>query len=161
VATITVVEGQVVVGSSLPGSVAPGSALRIPADTAHQAATGSPASASVPDTGSSTHLSAGQQVTVALNADEPLKPQPASVDTATAWTQQKLVFRASSLPEVAQEFNRYNKRQLVIADAALVTFRISGVYSSTDPALLLTFLREQPGIRVEETESSFIITQRE
>jgi len=159
-ATITVIEGHVVVGSDLPANVSSGSAVRIPAVKVEP--TGSSASVSVvPGAGSSTHLSAGQQVTVAFNADEPLKPQPASVDTATAWTQQKLVFRASSLPEVAQEFNRYNKRQLVIADAELASFRISGVYSSTDPALLLTFLRGQPGIRVRETESSFVVTQQD
>lgn len=94
-------------------------------------------------------LTAGQQVTVTPTALP--EPRLADIALATAWTQQRLAFSRASLAEVAEEFNRYNKRQLVIADPSLESFRISGNFPSADPAPLLSFLRVQPGIRVTET----------
>jgi transmembrane sensor len=61
------------------------------------------------------------------------------------------VFESASLAEVAEEFNRYNERQLVVRDAGLYEFHISGVFSSTDPASLIRFLRERSGVQVIET----------
>jgi transmembrane sensor len=62
------------------------------------------------------------------------------------------VFDSTPLPEVAEEFNRYNTRRLSVAPAHLEDFRVSGIFSSTDPGSLVRFLREQPGVRVEESE---------
>jgi ferric-dicitrate binding protein FerR (iron transport regulator) len=70
------------------------------------------------------------------------------------------VLAGSRLADVVEEFNRHNERQLVIGDSSLAQMRISGVYASTDPALLVQFLREQPALRIEETESAIVITTR-
>lgn len=102
-------------------------------------------------------LIAGQQIVAA--AGSAMQPRRANVSAATAWTRQKLVLRSSSLMNVAEEFNRYNRRPLIVTDPELAQFQVSGVYSSTNPALLLKFLREQPGIRVEETESAVRISR--
>lgn len=91
-------------------------------------------------------LDAGEQVTV-IAQTEP-KPKRADVAAATAWTQRRLVFDASTLAEVIEEFNRYNTRRLVLRDASLARFPISGSFSSTDPSSLVHFLELQPGIRV-------------
>ena len=56
----------------------------------------------------------------------------ADIAVATAWTQGKITFRATPLSDVVEEFNRYNTRQLVIADPTLKDTKISGVFSSTD-----------------------------
>jgi transmembrane sensor len=93
-------------------------------------------------------LAAGEQVTVAPNAVE--RPTVADVTAATAWRQRELVFNATSLIQVAEEFNRYNTRRLTIANAQLADFHVTGVFSSTDATSLLRFLRLQPGIRVQE-----------
>lgn len=103
-------------------------------------------------------LSAGEQLTISSHAT--LLAQSADVASATAWTQHRMVFKSSPLPAVAEEFNRYNTKQVVIADTSLDSFRISGVYSSRDPATLIRFLREQPGIVVEDTVDSFRIARR-
>ncbi len=42
------------------------------------------------------------------------KIQQADVARAIAWTQKQLVFKAATLTEVAEEFNRYNQRQLIV-----------------------------------------------
>lgn len=103
-------------------------------------------------------LAAGEQVVVAPAAAA--KPRRADVAAATAWTRRSLVFEASRLAEVAQEFNRYNARQLVVADPALADLRVSGVFSSVDPELLLRFLRSQPELVVEETGREIRISHR-
>jgi ferric-dicitrate binding protein FerR (iron transport regulator) len=60
---------------------------------------------------------------------------------------------------VAEEFNRYNERQLVIEDPKLYDFHISGVFSSTDPQSLIRFLRERPGVHVIETASEIRVVR--
>jgi transmembrane sensor len=101
-----------------------------------------------PAQGAALYLSAGEQVTVT----ERKAPTPQRVDlaSATAWTQRRLIFDDTKLADVADEFNRYNHRQLVIEGDELADVRISGVYSSTDPTSLLRFLSEQPGVKVTE-----------
>jgi len=70
------------------------------------------------------------------------------------------VFDSSPLAEVAEEFNRYNTRQLVIENPQLADFHVSGVFSSVDPTLLLRFLRTQPDLVVEETDREIRISRK-
>jgi len=49
--------------------------------------------------------------------------------------------------DVAEEFNRYNTRRLVIEDPDLYGFHISGVFSSTDPQSSLAFCVAVPAFR--------------
>jgi transmembrane sensor len=104
-------------------------------------------------------LAAGEQLTV-TPAAAAASLKRANVAAATAWTQRGLVFDSSSLTEVAEEFNRYNTRQLVIKDPDLADIHISGVFSSVEPALLLVFLRAQPELVVEETDTEIRISKK-
>jgi transmembrane sensor len=104
-------------------------------------------------------VSAGEQLTVTSTARA--RPIPANVSAATAWTQHRLVFDAASLPEVAEEFNRYNAKQLIVDDPRLASFHVSGVFSSVDPDLLLRFLRAQSEISVTENERDIRISRNE
>lgn len=103
-------------------------------------------------------LRAGQQVEVADAGLEP--PSAANIETATAWTHRQIVFDSAPLTDVAQEFNRYNHRQLRIEDPALGHILITGVFSSSDPTSLLRFLREQPELTVEESATEVRIVPR-
>ena len=104
-------------------------------------------------------LSAGEQVTVTPDETGTPVPEHADLNAATAWMQRKLIFQGSKLSDVVGEFNRYNRRQLVIEDTRLADFQISGVYSSTDPASLVRFLEDQ-GLRVTTTDSEVRIDVR-
>ena len=133
---VTVVEGQVAIRDrpESPGRSGPGA----------------------PESGLQAVLvSAGQQLLVTRS--EVKKPVVANVENVTAWTQQQLSFDAASLSEVAEEFNRYNERQLVIRDGGAFDFRISGVFSSSDLTGLVRFLRDRPGIRVLESPSQVVV----
>jgi transmembrane sensor len=103
-------------------------------------------------------LSAGEQLTVLPHTVT--KPTRADTVAATAWVQKRLIFEETPLNEVAEEFNRYNRRPLAIDDAELQTLKISGVYSSTDPASLINFLRSQNSINVIETENQVRVVRR-
>jgi transmembrane sensor len=103
-------------------------------------------------------VAAGEQVVVTNQVVR--APQRADVAVATAWTQRRLVFEGSALSDVIEDFNRYNTRQLVIEDPQLNDFHVSGVYSSTDPASLIRFLRAQPGVEVVEMDQEVRITKK-
>jgi transmembrane sensor len=178
--TVTVLEGRVAVystahaesnaGSAEPPSTAPAATSRSPRTPAqpqaqmHAAphsdyAPSTPAGLIDPSGSGAIFLSAGEQVTV---TPAQTLPEPARADIAVtiAWLQRRLIFDGSKLSDVAQEFNRYNKRQLVIENAQLSDFHVSGVYSSTDPASLIRFLREQPGMQVTETDNEVRIAPK-
>ena len=103
-------------------------------------------------------VSAGEQIIV-LPKNIPV-PNRVDVATATAWMQQRLVFDNTPLEKVAEQFNLYSKRPLVIADPELQTIGLSGDYAASDPAALIGFLRSQPTMRVIERDDKFIITRR-
>jgi transmembrane sensor len=183
--TVTVLEGRVAVystanaepsptGSAEPGSAAPantGSAHAPGHPTAAPLASKSSSSGSAPalpvapagladPTGSAAiFLSAGEQVTVTPAHGLPA-PAHADIASTTAWMQRRLIFDGSKLSDVVQEFNRYNRRQLVIEGAQLSDLHVSGVYSSTDPASLIRFLREQPGMKITESDTEVQIAPR-
>jgi transmembrane sensor len=138
--TVTVIEGRVAVlgeASPSPGAMPRANPERPPPNP--------------------TFVSAGEQVTVTARAMT--APKRADVVAATAWTEQRLILEGSRLSDVVEDFNRFNSRRLIIEDSQLEDFHISGVYSSTDPASLIRFLREQPGIHVTETDTEVRIAR--
>lgn len=112
-------------------------------------------------------VSAGEQILIAQTdppelaapaaSKEPAGPRPqalvkpADIEAATAWTEQKLVFQDTPLREVVNEFNRYNRKPLVIHDPALNDYHVSGVFPSTDPARIVEFLRQRFGVTINDT----------
>jgi transmembrane sensor len=103
-------------------------------------------------------VTAGEQLTVLPHLVT--KPTHADTAIATAWVQKRLIFEETPLSDVAEEFNRYNRRPLVIDDGELEKLKISGVYSSTDPASLINFLRSQNSMQVVETEKQVRVLPR-
>jgi transmembrane sensor len=178
--TITVLEGRVAVYSSartdqintaskpiapesnaasrrpLPRASTGDSHSRSPAPEASAASSSVSNSGLSAPSGSAIYLDAGEQVTVTPDAAGTPVPQHADITAATAWMQRKLIFEGSKLSDVVSEFNRYNRRQIVIEDPKLADFQISGVYSSTDPASLVLFMRDQ-GLNVTEGDNEIRI----
>jgi len=100
-------------------------------------------------------LGAGEQATV--TAHETQQTASPNIEAATAWTQQRLVFESTSLEDVAMEFNRYNARPLIIEGNPLAHLRITGTFSSADPASIIRFLRARPGITVSEGTDRIVV----
>jgi transmembrane sensor len=103
-------------------------------------------------------LAAGEQLIIKPKSVE--RPKHADIASATAWTSRQLIFDGTPLTEVAEEFNRYSTRRLVIETAGLDDFHVSGTYSSTNPESLLRFLRAQPTLKLIESEREIRVTSQ-
>ena len=126
VITVTVLEGAVDVISSGPGAAADAVVDGLAARS------DSPASLQV-STGEQAQVKAGL-VRAAMAA--------AAVEDTIAWRQRRLVFDAVPLPEVIEEFNRYNDPPAQIDDERLESVPISGVFVSNDRDSFLQFLSQ-------------------
>jgi transmembrane sensor len=98
-------------------------------------------------------LAAGE--TVSVKAHRRLKVQKIAdedVSRKLAWTQGRIWFDRVSLAEAVAEFNRYNRRQIVIDDPTIAGMHIGGTFEATDLDSFVAAL-ETFGIRVETTRS--------
>lgn len=139
---VTVVEGSVAVSP-------PATALRsTAANRQAQASSVAATDATAKDSDRVLLLKADEQVTVAPNTSPHIARGAASM--AVAWTRRKIVFSGASLTEVAEEFNRYSARRLIVENPGEYDFRVSGVFSSADVTSIVRFLRTRPGVEVEE-----------
>ncbi len=76
-------------------------------------------------------LAAGEELRVRQGGRPTVTPR-ADLEAATAWREGRVIFRAASLAEAVQRLNRYSRTQIEIADDALATQRISGVFEAGD-----------------------------
>jgi len=110
----------------------------------------------------STNLAAGDQAVVSLGEvriDRKMLRRP---DAVAAWTQRKLVFDDEPLASVVEQFNRYNRKRLVIEDERLGALALSGVFSCNDLDSLALFLKKIDGVDVVDApDGSRIIRSRE
>lgn len=70
---------------------------------------------------------------------------------ATAWLPTEIRFHDMPVAEVAQRFNAYLGRPLVIDDKALAAKRISGVFRAHNADAFVAYLSTLPDVRVERT----------
>jgi len=78
-------------------------------------------------------LTAGE--TVSVKAHRQLRVQKvadADVTRKLAWTQGRIWFDRVTLAEAVAEFNRYNRRQLMIDDPAIAGIHVGGAFEATD-----------------------------
>jgi Fe2+-dicitrate sensor, membrane component len=81
----------------------------------------------------------------------------AEVKRVLAWQERRLEFEGRPLAEVAEEFNRYNRIQLVLGDAALGRKRFSGTFRADGYESLVNLLQENFGVRVERREGEIVL----
>lgn len=106
-------------------------------------------------------LSAGEQVSVSkANESQPIAKQKVNVDYETAWADGWVTYEDKTIAEVANEFNRRNRVQIVIVDASVAERRLAFFRgSATDPESFvaalavssdITIVRDDPKVlRVE------------
>lgn len=104
-------------------------------------------------------IAAGEQVDLRPRALP--RPIHTNVAAATAWARQTFVFSAAPLSEVVAQYNLYHEKPLIIQDPSLASYHVSGVFSATDGAAIVAFLRAQPTITVHETNGEIDITTRQ
>jgi transmembrane sensor len=96
-------------------------------------------------------LAKGEAMMVASHSD-------ARVEGALSWRNGMLTFDQDSLIGIATEFNRYNQKKMVIADAEAGATRISGVFPASDPDAFAELLRDAYGLKVTRTSGKITVT---
>jgi len=100
-------------------------------------------------------LVANEQVTVAASGSaEPVR----TVDSgrALAWAEGRLIFENEPVERAVAQFNRYNRIQLTVNDAALERRPISGVFSAADPESFVAFIQSVAAVRVMRSQKDDI-----
>jgi transmembrane sensor len=88
------------------------------------------------------------QTAVAGSDGVKLKTLPKdAVARKLAWQDQMLAFDGDSLPEVVAQFNRYNDKQLVIADPSVAVLKVGGYFRPTNLDAFVNVLESNFGIR--------------
>jgi transmembrane sensor len=97
-------------------------------------------------------LSAGEEVVLLPRT----RPRMAAVNAAIAiaWSQRRLVFERRPLGEVAAEFNRYNRREILIESEKLKSQEVTGSFEINDPSSFLEFVAKIPGVSIEQEADS-------
>ena len=110
---------------------------------------------------STSTLSAGEAVRITATRVQSEPPQmqvqkvgEADVDRKLSWTEGRLWFERQTLKDVVAEFNRYNRRQMVIADPAIENLRIGGGFEATDPESFIAALERTLGVRAFPSPAS-------
>jgi transmembrane sensor len=81
----------------------------------------------------------------------------AASQRALAWQERRLEFDATPLAAVVAEFNRYNQRQLVIADAKISAKRFSGSFRADSYEPLVRLLEADFGLSATWSERSIVL----
>jgi transmembrane sensor len=97
-------------------------------------------------------LSAGETVRIKPRGQvediQVVKVAEADVSRKLSWTEgRRLIFDRQTLAEVVAEFNRYNRRQMVIADPVIAGRRVGGGFEATDIDSFIAALEHSFGIR--------------
>jgi transmembrane sensor len=103
-------------------------------------------------------LSAGQSAMASGGGVELENLRQGDLARKLAWRNQMLVFDGDSLAEVIAQFNRYNKRQLVITDPTLAALRIGGYFRPTNLDAFISVLQSDFGIRVDVDDNRLELT---
>ena len=86
--------------------------------------------------------------------------EPQQLEQRLAWTSGKIQLRGETLDQAIAEFNRYNHRQLRLADASLAELRVGGTFNATDPDSFAATLASTFGVRVESAQADAIVLRR-
>jgi len=102
-------------------------------------------------------LTAGQTAVAEANRTVIVSDE-ASLERQLAWRRGLLMFDDVTLAEAAGEFNRYNRKQIVISDAAAARIRIGGSFQANNAEAFARLLRDAYGLKVRSTQDKISVS---
>lgn len=96
--------------------------------------------------------SASGAISVTRKSEKDLK-------SALGWRHGVLVFNRTTLAAAADEFNRYNRKQLVIADPSVARLTINGTLSANNPRELTRIAQDFFGLRIFQRGDVVVISR--
>lgn len=109
--------------------------------------------------GTSTRLEAGEAGHIAQNAVS-VRSDPSEVSRKLAWREGRIVLANQSLAEAAEEFNRYNRTKIYIADPALSPRKLVGQYGLSQPEKFAENVHELMGVPISVSADRIDIGRR-
>lgn len=111
------------------------------------------------------YLDAGRRVALATDRAGDVSPVIAhlsaeEIGAALAWRGRRVEFSRIPLADAAALFNRQNRVQLSLADAATGAMPISGVFWSDDPEAFVRLLESGLGVRSERSGDTIVLVNR-
>jgi transmembrane sensor len=79
--------------------------------------------------------------------------------TDLSWRNGMLVFRRMTLADAASEFNRYNRKKLVVADPKAAALKIDGTFPANNVEAFLDAVEAALNVHVEDRDSEAVITR--
>jgi|HubBroStandDraft_2_1064218.scaffolds.fasta_scaffold32793_2 transmembrane sensor len=76
-----------------------------------------------------------------------------------SWRSGSIVFRHTALSDAAEEFNRYNRDKIIIADDAAGKLKVDGTLPTNDPEAFADIAQDILHLHVEKRGSDFVISR--
>lgn len=93
--------------------------------------------------------------------DEPSAEKPivmsASSGSSLSWRSGQIDLTARPLGDAAAEFNRYNRRQIVVSDPAILNERMDGIFRTDDPEGFATAVHHVLGVPLDFTSAEITL----
>jgi transmembrane sensor len=94
-------------------------------------------------------VSAGEAAVVRRNSVSIRSVPSKDITRKLAWTAGYLAFQGETLDDAVEEFNRYNQRQIRIADPSIVQVQVGGIFRTMDLDSFTAALQRSFGFRVQ------------
>ena len=103
-------------------------------------------------------LTAGERTFVSNTAGA-ARPETVGPDIARnlAWREGQIILEGEPFAQAVAEFNRYNERKIVIADAGLKGERLVGWFRTNDPEGFATAAAASLGAKVRISENTITV----
>lgn len=101
-------------------------------------------------------LSPGQRIT--FSAGAVAKIDAPALDQAVGWRRQQVVLKDTPLEAAAEEMNRYNTVQLIVANSESQTLLINGLFQAGDSASFAEAIAQTYGLAVVNEGDKIVLT---
>lgn len=105
-------------------------------------------------------LPAGSIATVADDAVTVQHVPPDEAAQALSWRSGFVVFHNTPLADAVQEFNRYNARQIVIADPSLETLRVGGNFKLDNSDAFVRLMQSVFPVQAQQRDHEVVLTRK-
>jgi transmembrane sensor len=99
-------------------------------------------------------VSAGEAASVRRNEVSVRPVRVNDVKRKLAWTDGYLAFQGETLDDAVREFNRYNQRQITIADQSIVNVKVGGNFRTTELDSFTAALQRSFGVQVQTGDNN-------
>jgi transmembrane sensor len=104
-------------------------------------------------------LGAGDVFDAVSGAMTVKKASSAELANDLGWRNGLLVFYRKPLAQAAEEFNRYNREQIIVVGQAVGKLSVTGTLSATDPDQFIRMSRNLFGLQVERRNGEILISR--